>query len=83
MNDFDKSMARDVIEDAFADLDTAYGRGVVSGLCGAFYMCGLLNEEEWKTYLKRIPSERHGPGAEGLLVDTRAPSTAGRGRTLN
>lgn len=57
MEYFDKRMALDVIEDALMDMDTPYGRGVVTGLGGAFHMCGLLNTEEWDALLKRIPAE--------------------------
>lgn len=59
MEYFDKRMALNVIEDALTDMDTPHGRGVATGLCGAFYMCGLLNEEEWETLLKRIPVEHN------------------------
>ena len=83
MNDFDKRMATEVIEDAFKDLDTPYGRGVVSGLCGAFYMCGLLNEEEWNVYLKRIPAEHHGARTEAFVANAKAPGTADWERLLN
>ncbi|MGA8146760.1 MAG: hypothetical protein WB870_04190 [Gallionellaceae bacterium] len=55
MQCFDKRMALEVIEDALRDTDTPHGRGVASGLCGAFYMCGLLSAEEWEAFLKRIP----------------------------
>ncbi len=63
LDHFDKRMALDVIEDALADLDTPNGRGMATGLCGALYMCGLLNEEEWQGFLKRIPPEFDRPGA--------------------
>ncbi len=52
---FDKRMALDVIEDAFTTLDTSEGRGVAIGLCGAFYMCGLLSHAEWEALVERIP----------------------------
>ena len=54
MADFDKRMAVDVIEDTLGDLSTAQSRGMAIGLCGAFYMCGLINTDEWREYLKRI-----------------------------
>lgn len=57
MECFDKRMALDVIEDALTDMDTAHGRGVATGLCGAFHMCGLLSAEEWEALLARIPVE--------------------------
>ncbi len=57
MGDFDKRMALDVIEDAFTTLDTSEGRGVAIGLCGAFYMCGLLSHAEWEALVERIPVE--------------------------
>ncbi|MGC2459055.1 MAG: hypothetical protein WA435_13795 [Gallionellaceae bacterium] len=50
-------MAFDVIEDALTEVDTERGRGVATGLCGAFYMCGLISEEEWQALLERIPLE--------------------------
>lgn len=67
MDCFDKSMALDVIEDALSELDTPNGRGMATGLCGAFYMCGLLSPEEWEGYLERIPAEYHKLKAEGLF----------------
>jgi len=54
MEAFDRQMALDVIEDTLTDLDTPQGRGMASGLCGAFYMCGLISSSEWQAYLKRI-----------------------------
>jgi len=57
MEYFDKLMALDVIEDALTDVDTLHGRGVATGLCGAFYMCGLLSKKEWEKLVKRIPLE--------------------------
>ena len=57
MEYFDKRMALDVIEDALTDLDTPHGRGMATGLCGAFHLCGLITEEEWLALLKRIPVE--------------------------
>lgn len=59
MDCFDKHMALDVIEDALSELDTPNGRGMATGLCGAFYMCGLLSPEEWEGFLKRIPAEHY------------------------
>lgn len=61
MEYLDKHMALDVIENALTDTDNPHGRGVAVGLCGAFYMCGLLNADEWKAFLKRIPVESHKP----------------------
>jgi len=57
MEYFDKQMALDVIEDALADMDTPHSRGLATGLCGAFYLCGLLSEQEWAAFLERIPAE--------------------------
>lgn len=54
MQVFDKQMALDVIEDTLTDLRTAQCRGMAAGLCGAFYMCGLISADEWQAYLKRI-----------------------------
>ncbi len=55
--DFDKRQAIEVIEDALTNIDTPHGRGVAVGLCGAFHMCGLINEVEWEAYFARIPVE--------------------------
>ncbi len=55
MDDFDKRMALDVIEDALTTLGAPEDRGLAIGLCGAFYMCGLLSEAEWEALLARIP----------------------------
>ncbi len=66
MEYFDKRMALDVIEDAFTDMDAPHGRGVATGLCGAFYMCGLLSEEEWEALLQRIPAEPHNDTSGGV-----------------
>ncbi len=52
---FDKRMALDVIEDALTTLGTPEDRGLAMGLCGAFYMCGLLSRAEWEALLARIP----------------------------
>ena len=57
MESFDRRMALDVIADAFTDVDTQHGRGRASGLCAAFYLCGLISEEEWQVLLERIPVE--------------------------
>lgn len=57
MENFDKQMALEVIEDALTDLDTPHGRGMATGLCGAFHLSGLITEEEWITFLKRIQVE--------------------------
>ncbi len=52
---FDKRMALDVIEDALTTIATPEDRGLAIGLCGAFYMCGLLTQAEWEALLARIP----------------------------
>ncbi len=83
MDTFNKRMASEVIEDAFSDLDSPYGRGVASGLCGAFYMCGLLSEEEWKSYLKRIPPGSGRAKGDGMFVDPRDSVTMQGERLLN
>lgn len=57
MEKFDKYKALDVIEDALTDIDTPHGRGMAAGLCGAFYMCGLLSGREWQAFLERIPAQ--------------------------
>ncbi len=56
---FDKRMALEVIEDALKALGTPEDRGLAIGLCGAFYMCGLLSHAEWETLLERIPKGQH------------------------
>ncbi len=55
MDYFDKRMALDVMEDALTTLGTPEDRGLAIGLCGAFYMCGLLSRAEWEAILARIP----------------------------
>ncbi len=60
---FDKRMALEVIEDTLEALHGPEDRGLVAGLCGAFYMCGLLSQGEWEALLARIPpgdGERYG-----------------------
>ncbi len=54
MNDFDKRMALDVIEDVLSALSTAEDRALVFGLCSAFYMCGLLSHAEWEAIVAQI-----------------------------
>ncbi len=54
MDYFDRRMALDVIEDALTTISTAADRGLAMGLCGAFYMCGLLSHGEWEALLARI-----------------------------
>ncbi len=65
MDAFDKRMALEVIEDALAALHTPEDRGLAIGLCGAFYMCGLLSQAEWEVLLARIPAGEWIPGAYG------------------
>ena len=57
MEYFDKAMALEVIQDVLTDLATPHGRGMATGLCGAFHLCGLISEDEWLAFLKRIPVE--------------------------
>lgn len=54
MEYFDKRMALDAIEDALSSIDTPHECGLATGLCGAFYMCGLLSKQEWESFMKRI-----------------------------
>ncbi len=63
MDYFDKKMALDVIEDALTTSDTPEGRWLAIGLCGAFYMCGLLSKTEWEAILARIPEDGGSPEA--------------------
>ncbi len=58
MDYFDRRMALDVIEDSLTTISTAEDRGMALGLCGAFYMCGLLSHAEWKALLARIAKEQ-------------------------
>src|SRR5512140_1632866 len=69
---FDKRMAVEVIEDSLTDLTTPNSRGMATGLCGAFYLCGLLSAEEWAAYLQRIPAESFMARGEGLF-ETKDP----------
>lgn len=57
---FNKRMALDVIEDALTTLGTPENRGLAIGLCGAFYMCGLLTQAEWEALMARIPGSMGG-----------------------
>ncbi len=59
MEYFDKRMALDVIEDALTTLSSPEDRGLAIGLCGAFYMCGLLSRTELEALLERIPKGCH------------------------
>lgn len=59
MEKFDKYKAFEVIEDALTDIGNSHGRGMATGLCGAFYLCGLLSEKEWQAFLERIPAQHH------------------------
>lgn len=47
-----------MIEDALAVLGAPETRGFAIGLCGAFYMCGLLSQTEWEGFLNRIPKNQ-------------------------
>ncbi len=60
MDYFDKRMALEVIEDALTTLGTPEERGLAVGLCGAFYMCGMLSQAEWEALLARIPGHHAG-----------------------
>jgi diguanylate cyclase (GGDEF)-like protein/PAS domain S-box-containing protein len=57
MGYFDKRMALEVLENTLSGINTPHDCGLASGLCGAFYMCGLLSKKEWASFLKRIPAE--------------------------
>ena len=57
MGNVDRVEAMEEIEDALTDIGSPYRRGVVTGLCGGFYMCGLISKAEWDAYLKRLPDE--------------------------
>lgn len=59
MEIFDKRMALYEIEDALTNVDTPHGRGMATGLCSAFYMCGLLSVSEWEAFMDRIPADAY------------------------
>lgn len=54
LEQFDKYMAMDMIEDALSALDSPVGRGIAAGLCSAFYACGVIDTEEWEGFQKRL-----------------------------
>lgn len=64
MEKIDKLKVFDVIEDALTDIDTSHGRGLATGLCGGFYLCGLLSKREWLAFLARIPVQPYDVMAE-------------------
>ncbi len=76
MTKFDKRMALDVVEDALLRLHSPEDRGVAVGLCGAFYMCGLLDYEEWQDLLQRIPDRAAAESRFRAVVD-RWPAVSG------
>ena len=82
MDHFDKRMALDLIEDALTNIDTPHGSGMATGLCGAFYMCGLLDAEEWNAFLKRIPPESYKAEMDNIYGIRRSGARA-RGQFLN
>lgn len=57
-----REQAKTEIEDAMTQLGTPNCRGMATGLCGAFYLAGLLTHDEWQAYLGRIPAEESGNG---------------------
>ncbi len=63
MDCFDKRMALEVIEDAFTTMGSPEGRGLAIGLCGAFYMCGLLSHAEWEALVAQIPVDEEAGAA--------------------
>lgn len=54
MDFFDKRQALEFIEDALTALGSPENRWYAIGLCGGFYLCGLLSEAEWRDFLRRI-----------------------------
>lgn len=54
MDHFDKRMALDVIEDALTTMGPPESSGFVIGLCGGFYLSGLLSKDEWEGVLERV-----------------------------
>ncbi len=83
MNCFDKRMAFEVLEDALTDLDSPNSRGMATGLCGAFYMCGLLSTGEWEAFLKLIPEEPYKNIRIDEFLEIGGSGINGTGRTLN
>ena len=60
---FDSWMAIDVMEDALTALCASESRGFAAGLCSAFYMCGVLDNAEWRHFMARISARGWwGPG---------------------
>jgi len=82
MEKFDKQMAIDVIEDALTCIDTPHECGLAIGLCGAFYMSGLISKKEWTAFLRRIPADSYLPNSDEISTsdDVRKGIT---GRLLN
>lgn len=39
-----------------ASMEMPEDHGFALGLCGAFYMCGLLDDGEWRALVQRIPA---------------------------
>jgi hypothetical protein len=56
---FDKYMAIDMIEDALQSQGGPVGHGIATGLCSAFYLCGVLDTAEWETLQRRILAHRN------------------------
>lgn len=50
----DKAEAIAVIEDGIRDIDSSFSLGISFGAVGAFYLSGLLSEEEYQAYLDRL-----------------------------
>lgn len=54
MDNFDKTKAIDMIEDALKAREDPIGRGIAVGLCSAFYVCGVIDSAEWEGYQQRF-----------------------------
>lgn len=51
---FEKVNAIEVIEDALTAAGSPFDLGHVSGVVGAFYLVGILSDEEYEGYVERL-----------------------------
>lgn len=54
LEQFDRGMAIEMIEDSLEALDDPIGRGIALGLCSAFYLVGVIKPADWEKYEKHI-----------------------------
>ncbi|HKB60855.1 MAG TPA: hypothetical protein VKC56_12515 [Gallionellaceae bacterium] len=71
MEDFDRSMAIDMLEDALQAVADPVGRGIATGLCSAFYLCGIIESADWEDYHQRILMGSHAVDAPPPAVPSR------------